>query len=126
MSLRQQNLGSIIKPGFNPLGTQTPTYVYNLFAWGDNSAGQLGQSNLTPYSSPKQVGLLTNWSQVTAGYSGAMLALKTDGTLWSWGLNTSGQLGLGNITYYSSPKQIGALATWKTVSIYLYTAMGLN
>ena len=36
--------------------------------------------------------------------------------LWSWGLNSSGQLGLNNTTNYSSPKQIGALATWATVS----------
>jgi alpha-tubulin suppressor-like RCC1 family protein len=43
-----------------------------------------------------------------------MLANKTDGTLWSWGQNTSGQLGIGNLTNYSSPKQVGALTTWST------------
>jgi alpha-tubulin suppressor-like RCC1 family protein len=36
--------------------------------------------------------------------------------LYSWGLNTSGQLGLGNRTNYSSPKQIGALADWNVIS----------
>jgi alpha-tubulin suppressor-like RCC1 family protein len=36
--------------------------------------------------------------------------------LWSWGGNNGGQLGLGNLTNYSSPKQVGALATWSKVS----------
>ena len=36
----------------------------------------------------------------------------TPGALWSWGNNTSGQLGLGNLTNYSSPKQLGSLTTW--------------
>jgi alpha-tubulin suppressor-like RCC1 family protein len=36
--------------------------------------------------------------------------------LWAWGLNIWGQLGLGNITYYSSPKQVGALTTWNTTA----------
>ena len=38
------------------------------------------------------------------------------GGLWSWGYNNQGQLGLGNITNYSSPKQVGALTTWATVA----------
>jgi alpha-tubulin suppressor-like RCC1 family protein len=36
--------------------------------------------------------------------------------MWSWGYNSSGQLGLGNITSYSSPKQIGALTSWLNVA----------
>ena len=35
------------------------------------------------------------------------IALKTDGTLWSWGSNQTGSLGLNeNDIYYSSPTQI--------------------
>ena len=44
------------------------------------------------------------------------LANKTDGTLWSWGNNTNGQLGLGNTTFRSSPVQIGALTTWVSIA----------
>jgi alpha-tubulin suppressor-like RCC1 family protein len=36
--------------------------------------------------------------------------------MWSWGRNNAGHLGLGNTTYYSSPKQIGALTTWLSIS----------
>lgn len=87
-----------------------------LWAWGFNaSVGQLGLNNTTyKYVSPIQVGALTNWLNIqTGGQSlGYSLAAKTDGTLWSWGRNQDGQLGLGNTTDYSSPKQIGALTAW--------------
>ena len=36
--------------------------------------------------------------------------------LWSWGRGSDGRLGLGNTTYYSSPKQIGALGSWLNVA----------
>jgi len=90
-----------------------------LWAWGYNLQGQLGLGNTTPYSSPKQVGALTNWSKLNLGYDHT-LAVKTDGTLWAWGANTHGQLGLGNTTYFSSPKQIGALTNWSNVSCGVY------
>ena len=111
MSIRQQNLGSIVKPGFNPLGVQTTSLLYNLFGWGSNAEGQLGLGNTTSYSSPKQIGALTAWSKIAGGQR-YTVSIKTDGTLWSWGQNFYGQLGLGNGTDYSSPKQIGALTTW--------------
>lgn len=89
-----------------------------LWAWGYNNNGQLGLGNTTNYSSPKQVGALTNWLQIAAGYyNGAALAIKKDGTLWAWGRNQEGELGLGNIIYYSSPKQVGSLTNWAVVAI---------
>ena len=88
-----------------------------LWGWGYNAQGQLGQGNTTNYSSPVQVGALTTWSKVAMGNQGYhTLAIKTDGTLWSWGMNYQGALGLGNTTYYSSPVQVGALTTWSTVT----------
>jgi len=86
-----------------------------LWTWGGNSDGQLGLGNITSYSSPKQVGALTNWSYVSTGKN-STLAIKTDGTLWAWGSNNVGRLGLGNITSYSSPKQVGALTNWLKIS----------
>ena len=60
-----------------------------------------------------QIGALSDWSQVSAGNSYS-LAVKTNGTIWAWGLNTSGELGDGTTTNKSSPVQIGALNSWKT------------
>jgi alpha-tubulin suppressor-like RCC1 family protein len=86
-----------------------------LWAWGKNTYGDLGLGNSTSYSSPKQVGSLTDWLKVSSGYNFGS-ALKTDGTLWAWGRNNAGQLGINNTTNYSSPKQIGISTTWKTLA----------
>jgi alpha-tubulin suppressor-like RCC1 family protein len=87
-----------------------------LWSWGYNGGGQLGLGNKTNYSSPKQVGGLTNWSAISGNGQSHCLAVKTDGTLWSWGANYFGALGLGNRTDYSSPKQVGALTAWSRVA----------
>jgi alpha-tubulin suppressor-like RCC1 family protein len=44
------------------------------------------------------------------------VAIKSDGTLWSWGNNGSGQLGDGTTTNQTTPAQIGALTTWKAIA----------
>ena len=36
--------------------------------------------------------------------------------LFGWGLNTDGQLGIGNLTNYSSPTQVGSLTAWSSIS----------
>jgi len=96
-----------------------------LWAWGYGPGGRLGLGNTTSYSSPKQVGALTNWSKISVGYFN-VLTTKTDGTLWAWGGNGFGQLGLGNITYYSSPKQIGSLTTWLTTAAGAYSSYAIK
>ena len=89
-----------------------------LWTWGSGNDGQLGQSNKTSYSSPKQVGSDTTWSNVDARID-TMLAVKTDGTMWVWGVNGDGQLGQNQRgpgpsgAHYSSPKQIPG-TTWST------------
>ncbi len=87
----------------------------SLWSWGDaGSFGELGLGNTTDYSSPVQVGILTDWADVD-GASDHAMALKTDGTLWAWGGGESGKLGLGNTTNYNSPVQVGLLTTWTSI-----------
>jgi alpha-tubulin suppressor-like RCC1 family protein len=87
-----------------------------LWGWGNSGNGQLGLSAApVSYSSPKQIGALTTWQNVSGGAANSS-AIKTDGTVWTWGNNAQGQLGLGNTTSYSSPKQVGALTTWAAIS----------
>ena len=99
-----------------------------LWSWGRNVAGQLGLGNTTAYSSPKQIGALTNWSKPSAGGSVGQNVgvIKTDGTLWSWGANGYGQLGLGNTSYYSSPMQVGASTNWLLITMGSSWALGIS
>jgi alpha-tubulin suppressor-like RCC1 family protein len=91
-----------------------------IWAWGDNRIGQLGDGTANNRrSSPVQVGALTNWSRVSAGRE-STFSIKTDGTLWSWGVNNRGQLGQNNVIDRSSPVQIGALTNWSTISAGAY------
>ena len=96
----------------------------NLWSWGVNANGQLGLGNTTGYSSPKQVGSLTDWLLVASG-GYQSLAIKTNGTLWSWGKNDAGQLGTGNTTYYSSPRQLGSLTSWTALGAAYFDSFGI-
>lgn len=92
-----------------------------LWAVGSNNSGQLGTNNGTSYSSPVQVGTLTNWKQVSVGREFSA-AVKTDNTLWTWGINAVGQLGglaagTGNTVTRSSPVQVGTAYSWKQVNV---------
>ena len=91
-----------------------------LWSWGSNGDGRLGQNiaTTTNRSSPVQVGALTTWSKISASPDHSM-AIKTDGTLWSWGNNDVGQLLLGDTINRSSPVQVGALTTWLNLPDHL-------
>ncbi len=95
-----------------------------LFAWGDNGYGQLGQNNLTKYSSPVQIPG-TSWHEVAGMTDGGVVATKTDGTAWSWGLNYAGNLGQNNDAKYSSPVQIPG-TDWVRISVQSASVFGLK
>jgi alpha-tubulin suppressor-like RCC1 family protein len=85
-----------------------------LFAWGRNTEGQLGVSDTVHRSSPVQISTnTTSWNSVGAGVSHT-IAIRGDGTLWTWGGNKYGQLGDSTTVNRSAPTQIGGLTTWTT------------
>jgi len=89
----------------------------SLWMWGGNTLGQLGDATLTSRSSPVQTSAGgTNWSKLACGniHTGA---IKTDGTLWMWGANAGGTLGINTITIRSSPSQVGSDTTWKEIAL---------
>lgn len=86
-----------------------------LWSWGNGAFGQLGNgvfSSATP--NVTQIGTATDWSSVSAGY-GFSLAIKTNGTLWSWGLNNTGQLGDNTLVDKNLPIQVGVATDWLRV-----------
>jgi len=106
---------------YNPWKTPDASYHHmavvkengELWAWGLNSGGAIGQNNTINKSSPVQVGALTNWSKPSTGHV-YTICTKTDGTLWAWGANQAGNLGL-NLdvnSNRSSPVQIGSNTNW--------------
>ena len=88
-----------------------------LWTWGSNSFGQLGDGNTTGRSSPvTTAGGGTDWASVSSGCVHTA-AVKTDGTLWTWGGNCNGILGDGTVTSRSSPgTTAGGGTTWAQVS----------
>ncbi len=89
-----------------------------VYAWGLNSSGQLGNGTLTSSSTPI---LITNLSNIvaisTTAWSSSSYALDSSGTVWAWGANSFGQLGLGTTTSVSSPVAITSLSGTYIVGI---------
>jgi alpha-tubulin suppressor-like RCC1 family protein len=98
-----------------------------LYTWGSNANGQTGQSTSTGSTNvPTQVGTGTTWTQVSCGNNHA-LALKSDKTLWSWGLATNGRLGNNTTTpNVTAPAQIGSDTDWALVRAGNFFSMALK
>lgn len=88
-----------------------------LWTWGFGSNAALGTNSLVSVSSPVQtISAGTNWKQASAGGSHSA-AVKSDGTLWLWGLGAAGRLGDNTTVSKSSPVQtISGGNNWKSVS----------
>ncbi|WP_316636145.1 leucine-rich repeat domain-containing protein [uncultured Flavobacterium sp.] len=87
----------------------------SLWAWGYGGLGQIGNGSYTTnFNPPQQIGTSKNWQTIVAGY-GHTVALKTDGTLWAWGNNFSGQLGNGTTLDKNIPTQVGTANDWQNV-----------
>ena len=93
----------------------------NLYTMGWNGYGFCGQNDTVDRSSPTQVP--GTWTRFI-GASNALVATKSDNTLWAWGSNSYGQLGQNaNIpTIYSSPIQI--TGSWNKDSLEFASQMG--
>ena len=79
-----------------------------LWTWGSNAYGQLGLGDTTERNTPTEVGNGSDWAAVSCGGGVYALALKKDGTLWAWGENGAGQLGLGDTTNRLTPTEVGS------------------
>ena len=98
-----------------------------LWAWGWANDGVLGNNDAnTSYSSPIQIGALTNWSKIAAAGSGTAGAVKTDGTIWMWGSNYFGNLGQNNVILRSSPVQVGTGSSWSSISVSPYITSAIT
>ena len=111
------NWANVSSHGGSEAGVMATKTDGTLWTWGYNGQGALGHSNKTQYSSPKQVPG-TTWSTDAESFSISYymsMAIKTDGTLWTWGTSGNGRLGLSSQQSFSSPKQVGSDTDWAKV-----------
>ncbi|HYO72402.1 MAG TPA: RCC1 repeat-containing protein [Archangium sp.] len=81
----------------------------SVWAWGDNWNGQLGvETSVQARHTPAPVPGLTDVVAISAGQDFS-LALRGDGTLWSWGDNSRAQLGDGTLVSRYTPAPVPGL-----------------
>jgi len=90
----------------------------SLWAWGWNDEHWFGEESLDSNESnrtltPIQIGIDTDWVSIATG--GHIAGIKADGSLWTWGRNSRGQLGDGTTTNRLTPAQVGTDTNWISV-----------
>jgi alpha-tubulin suppressor-like RCC1 family protein len=99
------------------LNFKTVTSGGSLWVWGSNTAATLATNDTISRSTPSTTFVGgTDWKQISS-CSDHVGAIKNDGTLWMWGNNNNGQLGINSFDSKSTPVQIfGGGNDWKQVS----------
>lgn len=87
-----------------------------VWAAGNNSQGVLGQGDTTERHTLTQVGSLSTWTDLAGGGGQFMLAVRGDGTLWSWGNGGAYGTGQGSTTDLTTATQVGSATTWSKVA----------
>lgn len=90
-----------------------------VWAWGKNASGELGDGTNIQRTIPVQVSELSGVVEISCSRatSGHCLAVKSDGTVWSWGYNWYGQLGIGTADVGSNvPIQVLGLTNQTGIS----------
>ncbi|OOP62735.1 hypothetical protein BMF89_08335, partial [Arthrobacter sp. SRS-W-1-2016] len=97
-----------------------PTYALTadggVWAWGDNTYGELGNGTTTTSFTPVPVQGITGIQSIAAGYQNAY-AVKGDGTVWAWGRNIYAQSGYQTQTNSSVPVQITGVTNAQSVVV---------
>jgi len=108
------NFNQVSSGGVHSCGVTTGNVA---FCWGDNRFGQFGDGNVNDGSHIPT--LVPSFLDVSTIHAGGIhtCARKTDGSVWCWGDNRFGQLGIGNVTNNYSPQQLNALGAVNSVSV---------
>jgi alpha-tubulin suppressor-like RCC1 family protein len=108
LATRSLSAGLRHSAGIDPRG--------NMRTWGSGGNGRLGNGSTASALTPYQVGTTTSWVQCTTGSGSFSLALAADGTLWAWGYNADGQLGIGTTGgNRGTPVQVGPTRQWRQI-----------
>ena len=98
----------------------------SLWAMGQNRAGVTIGDGATNHDRPRLVRLGKDNDWVDVAACGATLALKSDGSLWAWGLNGSGNLGDGTAINRNHPVRIGQDHDWIKIAVGIWESFALK
>ena len=94
-------------------GNATYSGLSELWVVGQASEGVLGLNTHNVHrSSPVQLTGSWKYSLLNQSSDGENGGIKTDGTLWTWGRNEKGEMGVNDTTFRSSPVQVGSGTDW--------------
>ena len=100
----------------------------SLWAAGTATNGVQGTNDGVDHKVLTRIGTDNDWVEMACsrfwGYSA--FAIKTNGTLWSWGENSAGQLGIGNTQAQTLPVQVGTDTDWKQVAAGVSSVLALK
>ena len=82
-----------------------------VWAWGDNSDGELGDGGTTSIVTPEHLTSLSGVASILGNHGNSALALTGGGSVYTWGTNESGQLGNGTTTENHTPTEISSLSS---------------
>lgn len=98
----------------------------SLWGVGANTEGLLGIDGVTnTVQELTRVGSDTDWKAIKAGVSHCM-ALKKDGSLWTWGQNSYGQIGVGFLSPREPITRIGFETNWISIRPGAFNSFGLR
>jgi alpha-tubulin suppressor-like RCC1 family protein len=104
-------------------GISDPTR-FDRIEWPTSSSAGTGVT--TNEVIPVRIGGGTNWTTLVGG-SGHWLGLQADGTLWTWGRNEHGQLGIGTATPTEpEPRRVGVSTDWRAVGVGMTHSLALK
>ena len=111
---------------FTLIGHRAAIHVSgNLYMFGMNTDGEVGDNSTIARSSPVQISLGNTFNYITSGVSNHKFAIRTDGALFAWGNNAFGQLGDGTTINRSAPVKIGS-SSWVQVEVGISHTIALD
>ncbi|WP_068787213.1 RCC1 domain-containing protein [Paenibacillus phocaensis] len=124
--VKGKNLSDVVDIDAGVRGSIAIKQDGTVWTWGSNSNGQLGNGSTSNSSTPGQVPGLTGVTAVSGRLSYHSMALRQDGTVWTWGKNDDGELGDGTTMQQTLPVQVVGLEEVKAIAAGGYFSLALK